>query len=130
MSVVSTVTAPFHWTYRQATGTASNVWTWLTERLSLEDIIIPAVYDTAVWLTNQVPLSLGGGEPGEMIEASFVLAVAAAVSSLISFGATLVFVGLFAFTGFLGALRFIPAVEKRWPIGEWRIGDNESLGVL
>jgi hypothetical protein len=130
MSVVSTVTAPFRWTYRQVTGTASNAWTWLTERLSLEDIIIPAVYDTAVWLTNQVPLALGGGEPGEMIEASFVLGVAAVVSSLISFGATLVFVGLFAFTGFLGALRFIPVVEEYWPIGEWRIGDSESLGVL
>jgi hypothetical protein len=118
------------WPFEQAAGAASNAWTWLTEKLSLEDIIIPAVYDTAVWLTNQVPLAFGGGEPGEMIEASFVLAVAAFVSSLISFGATLFLVGVFAFTGFLGALRFIPVVEQYWPIGEWRIGDSESLGVL
>jgi hypothetical protein len=130
MTVVSTVTAPFRWTYRQVTGAASNAWTWLTEGLSLEDVLIPTVYDTLVWLTNQVPLAFGGGEPGEMIEASFVLGVAAFVSSIISFGATLVFVGLFAFTGFLGALRFIPVVEKYWPVGEWRIGDSESLGVL
>jgi len=127
---VSRLRSVARWPFEQVTGAASNAWSWLTEKLSLEDIIIPAVYDTAVWLTNQVPLALGGGEPGEMIEASFVLAVAAFVSSIISFGATLFLVGIFAFTGFLGTLRFIPVVEQYWPIGEWRIGDSESLGVL
>jgi hypothetical protein len=130
MAWLDTLKAALLFFPRQLWAFGGNVWTWLTENLHLRDILLPAIYDTLVWLSNQVPLVFGAGEPGEMIEASFVLGVAAVISSLISFGATLALVVVFAVTGTLGFLRFFPAVESRWPVPEYRLGDSGSLGVL
>lgn len=126
MSVRSTVT----WPFRQFWAFLTNLWVWLTQRLHLEDILLPAVFDSVIWLTNQLPLALGGGEPGEMIEASFVLAVATFFTGFVTGGAAWVLIGLWVVTGLLGIARFVPVVQAYWPVPEWRIGDANSLGVL
>ncbi len=118
------------WPFRQFWAFLVNLWTWLTERLELQDVVLPAVYDSAVWLTNQIPLALGGGEPGEMIEASFVLGVATFLTGFVTGGLAWAIIGIWVVTAILGVARFAPIVEKYWPIGEWRIGDSNSLGVL
>ena len=130
MTTRETVVGTILWPFRQARGFAANLWQWLSEGLRLEDILVPAIYETLVWLSNQVPLAFGGGDPGEMIEASTVLAIAAFLSGFVSGFLTWILVILFAGTALLGVLRFIPAVEARWPIGTIRIGDSGSLGVL
>jgi len=130
MSAVETASEVIKWPFRQFWAFLTNFWTWLTQNLHLRDILIPAIYDTLVWLSNQVPLALGGGTPGEMIEASFVLGVATFFTGFVTGGAAWVIIGLWAVTGLLGVSRFTPAVESRWPVGEWRIGDTNSLGVL
>jgi len=118
------------WPFVQFFGFLSNLWTWLTERLQLRDIVLPAFYDSAVWVSNQFPLALGGGEPGEMIEASFVLGVATFVTGFVTGGAAWVLIGLWVLTGLVGLARFVPAIGGNWPVPEWRIGDSSSLGVL
>lgn len=118
------------WPFRQAWGFLRNFWTWLTEGLHLRDVLIPAFYDTLVWLSNQVPLALGGGTPGEMIEASVVLGVATFFTGFVTGGLAWVLIGVWGVTGALGILRFVPVVEAHWPVGAWRIGDSGSLGVL
>jgi len=125
-SVRATVTWPFvqFWAFLQ------NLWRWLTDRLQLRDIVLPAFYDSAVWLTNQAPLALGGGEPGEMIEASFVLGVATFLTGFVTGGLAWALIAVWVITGLLGMARFTPAVEKRWPVPEWRLGDQNSLGVF
>jgi hypothetical protein len=115
---------------RQLWGFATNLWTWLTENLHLRDVVLPAIYDSAVWVSNQVPLALGGGTPGEMIEASFVLGVATFFTGFVTGGLAWALIVVWAFTGFLGFSRFVPIVGRNWPVGEWRIGDSSSLGVL
>jgi len=70
MSALETAKAVILWPFVQFWGFLTNLWRWATEGLHLRDILIPAFYDTLVWLSNQVPLALGGGTPGEMIEAS------------------------------------------------------------
>lgn len=117
------------WVNDQVRGSTSNFWRWITERLHLRDVLIPAIYDTLVWLSNQVPLALGGGTPSEMIEASFVLALAAFLSGFISGFVTWTFLIFFAFTAVLGLLRFIPVVDDNWPVPKWRFGDSTSVGV-
>lgn len=130
MSVVESAWAIIAWPFLQIWGFLTNVWTWLTDRLQLQDIVLPAIYDSAVWVTNQIPLAFGGGEPGEMIEASFVLGVATFFTGIVTGGAAWVIIGLWVVTGLLGVARFVPVVEKYWPIPEWRLGDSSSLGVL
>jgi len=130
MSALQTVKAWIMWPFVQFGGFLSNLWRWLTQQLQLSDIVLPAIYDSAVWVSNQIPLALGGGEPGEMIEASFVLGVATFVTGFVTGGAAWVIIGLWVFTGLLGVARFVPVVGRNWPISEWRIGDSSSLGVL
>lgn len=115
---------------RQVWGFLTNLWAWLTDGFQLKDVLVPAFYETIVWLSNQVPLALGGGSPGEMIEASFVLGVATFVTGFVTGGLAWALIAVWGFTGFLGIFRFVPVVNDRWPIGEWRIGDSSSLGVL
>ncbi len=87
MSAVETPSEVIKWPFRQFWAFLTNFWTWLTQNLHLRDILIPAIYDTLVWLSNQVPLALGGGTPGEMIEASFVLGVATFFTGFVTGGA-------------------------------------------
>jgi len=86
MSHTETAWAGLTWPFRQFWAFLVNLWTWLTERLELRNIVLPAIYDSLVWLTNQLPLALGGGDPGEMIEASFVLAVATFFTGIVTGG--------------------------------------------
>jgi len=130
MSHTETAWAGLTWPFRQFWAFLVNLWTWLTERLEFQDIVLPAIYDSLVWLTNQLPLALGGGDPGEMIEASFVLAVATFFTGIVTGGLAWVLISVWLVTGVIGLARFTPAVEKHWPIGEWRLGDSNSLGVL
>jgi len=130
VTYTETAWAAVTWPFRQFWAFLVNFWTWLTERLQLRDIVLPAIYDSAVWVTNQIPLALGGGEPGEMVEASFVLGVATFFTGIVTGGLAWALIGIWVVTGLLGVVRFTPAVEKRWPISEWRIGDSNSLGVL
>lgn len=130
MSVAATAWGYVAWPFRQFWAFLTNLWTWATDRLKLRDILIPAFYGTLVWLSNQVPLAFGGGEPGEMIEASFVLGLTTFFTGFVTGGLAWAIIGLWVVTGLLGVARFTPAVESRWPVGEWRIGDSSSLGVL
>jgi len=130
MSYAATAWAVITWPFRQFWAFLGNLWTWLTQRLELRDIVLPAIYDSAVWVTNQIPLALGGGEPGEMIEASFVLGVATFFTGIVTGGLAWALIAIWAVTALVGVIRFTPAVEKHWPISEWRIGDSNSLGVL
>lgn len=130
MSVLERARAVVAWPFLQLWGFLTNVWTWLTERLQLSDIVLPAIYDSAVWVSNQIPLALGGGEPGEMIEASFVLGVATFVTGFVTGGAAWVLIGLWVITGLLGVARFVPVIGRNWPVPEWGLGDSSSLGVL
>lgn len=130
MTYFESVRATVTWPFVQLWAFLANLWRWLSERLQLSDVVLPAFYDSAVWLTNQAPLALGGGEPGEMIEASFVLGVATFLTGFVTGGLAWALIGLWVVTGLLGIARFTPVVEKYWPISEWRIGDANSLGVL
>jgi len=130
VTVVESAWAVIAWPFVQLWGFLTNLWNWATDRLQLEDIVLPAFYDSAVWLTNQVPLALGGGEAGEMIEASFVLGIATFFTGFVTGGAAWVLIGLWVVTGLLGVARFVPVVGRNWPIPEWSIGDSSSLGVL
>lgn len=118
------------WPFVQFWGFLRNFWTWLSRNLHLRDILLPAIYDSLVWVTNQVPLALGGGTPGEMVEASFVLAIATFFTGIVTGGAAWVLIGLWTTTALLGIVRFTPVVERHWPVPEWRIGDANSVGVL
>jgi len=130
MSLLQTAKTAILWPFVQIWGFLTNFWTWVTENLHLKDILIPAFYGTLVWLSNQVPLALGGGEAGEMIEASAVLGVATFFTGFVTGGAAWAIIGLWGVTGLLGVARFVPVVGRNWPVGEWRIGDSSSLGVL
>lgn len=130
MAALETLWAIFTWPFRQFWGFVVNVWTWLTTRLSLQDILLPAIYGSLVWLSNQVPLALGGGTAGEMVEASFVLGVATFFTGFITGGAAWVLIGFWVMTGLFGIARFVPAIGRNWPVPEWGIGDRGSLGVL
>lgn len=130
MSWLKTLKAALLFLPRQLWGFAANLWVWLTENLHLRDVLIPAFYDTLVWLSNQVPAALGGSTPGEMVEASFVLGVATFFTGFVTGGAAWVLIFLWAFTGTLGFLRFFPVIGRNWPIPEYRIGNSGSLGIL
>lgn len=130
MSRLETAWRYIRWPFVQFWGFVRNFWTWLTENLHLRDILIPAIYGTLVWLSNQIPLALGGGKAGEMIEASFVLAVATFFTGFVTGGLAWAIIGLWIMTGLLGVARFVPVIARNWPVGEWRIGDRSSLGVL
>lgn len=130
MSALETLKNALLFLPRQVWGFFTNLWTWLTDGLQLQDVLIPAVYDTLVWLSNQVPLALGGSSPGEMIEASFVLGVATFLSGFLTGGLAWALIVVWMFTGFLGVVRFAPVVNDHWPVPEFRFGDKGSLGVL
>lgn len=118
------------WPFRQLWAAMMNLWSWATTRLHLQDILLPAFYESLVWLSNQVPAALGGSTPGEMIEASFVLGVATFFSGILTGGLAWGFIAVWAFTGFLGMLRFFPVVNKYWPVPKFSFGDSGSLGIL
>ena len=118
------------WPFRQVSGFLANLWEWAARDLHLSDIIPPAFYGSLVWLSNQLPLAIGGGDPGEMVEASFVLGVATFFTGIVTGGLAWAIIGVWFLTGALGIARFTPVVEAHWPIGELRIGDRSSLGVL
>ncbi len=130
MSVTESAWTAVSWPFVQFWTFLQNVWRWLTDRLHLRDILLPAVYDSLVWLTNQLPLALGGGQPGEMVEASFVLGVATFLTGFVTGGLAWALIGVWGVTGVLGIARFVPVVEKYWPVPKWGIGDANSVGVL
>lgn len=128
--VLDTLWAIVSWPFEQFWGFVLNLWRWVSEKLSLRDILLPAFYDSLVWLSNQLPLALGGGEPGQMIEASFVLVVTTFFTGIITGGAAWALIGVWVVTGMVGVARFVPVIERFWPIPKFSIGDANSLGVL
>jgi len=130
MTYAETAKGYIRWPFAQFWGFVVNLWTWLTEGLRLRDVVFPAVYDSAVWFSNQFPIAFGGGEAGEMIEASFVLGVATFVTGIVTGGLAWALIAIWLVTGLFGIARFVPVIGRNWPIPEWRIGDSSSLGVL
>jgi hypothetical protein len=127
MSALDTVWAAVTWPFRQVAGFLGNLWTWITTGLSLRDVTLPSIYDSLVWLSNQVPMALGWSSPGSQIEASFVLGVTSFVTGFVTGGLAWALIALWVFTGVVGVARFTPAVNSRWPLSPM---DAPSLGVL
>jgi len=130
MGALDTIWAAIVWPFRQVVGFFSNVWTWLTDQLSLEDILLPTLYDSLLWLTNQIPSALGGASPGEMVESSGVLLVATFLTGIVTGGAAWTLIGVWLVTALVGIVRFVPVVEEYWPVPRFTIGDSRSVGVL
>lgn len=104
------------WPFQQLWGWADNLWRWLSDRLSLQDVLLPSIYSSLVWLGDQLPRAFGYGSPGEQISGSFVLGVATFLTGIVTGGAAWVLIGLWAVTALIGVVRFVPAVESRWPL--------------
>lgn len=103
----SLATAPFKWTWRQAAGFGSNA----SELVDAPGDVVPeSVREKINQILGLIPLAFGTGTAQEQVVASVVLGSAAYVSSLVTFGATLVLVGLFSLTGLVGVLRMVPAI--------------------
>jgi len=52
VSTTESAWAVVTWPFVQFWSFLTNLWRWLTQRLQLRDIVLPAFYDSAVWLTT------------------------------------------------------------------------------
>lgn len=127
--VLGTLLAIAAWPFRQFWAFLTNLWTWLSRNLHLRDILLPAIYESAVWVSNQIPLALGGGTAGEMVEASFVLVIATFFTGIVTGGAAWALIAVWILTGMVGVLRFFPVVGKNWPIPKFSFGSTNTLGI-
>jgi hypothetical protein len=90
---------------------------------SWEGFLPPSIVSTLKFLGEAVPDAFGFDTPYAQIRGSVVLGILAVLSSVLTLGATLVFVGVFAVTGFVGIVRHIPIVEEVWPLPEAEVLD-------
>lgn len=104
------------WPFRQVWAGLTNLYRALTEDVTLREILIPSIYSALMWLRVQIPYAFGFDTREHMLTGSFVLAVFAFFFGFISAGATWVLIGVFAFTFAVGLLRFLPVVERYWPL--------------
>lgn len=116
MAITEKLKAALAWVWAQITGVLSNLWDFVTDKFRWKDVLLPAIYDSIVWLVNQLPLALGFGRRDQMIEASVVLAVATFFTGFVTGGAAWAIIALWVLTFMIGLWRLVPAVEKRWPL--------------
>lgn len=67
-----------------------------------------------MWVLASAFWSLGTDSPIKQITASFALLLFALITSWVTLGATLVLVGFFAVTMFIGVVRLVPVVDRYW----------------
>lgn len=103
-----TAARPVRWTGRQASGFAGGV----QDLIGSRDQVLPQpALDTWGKIKRSVPEAFGTrGDATAQITSSIMLGALAFASSVVTAGATVVLVGLFALTGLVGVLRLIPAV--------------------
>lgn len=107
----------YRWPIRQLTGFIAGLRGLLARIIGNPlETLPPSISSTIRWLLKKFPEAFGFSTPNDQILASFVLVIFALLSSLITFGATLVLVGVFIFTLFVGVLRLVPVVNHYWPL--------------
>jgi hypothetical protein len=105
------------WPLKQAAGWWQNTKAIVGD-LTWDDFIPPALLSSITWSKEKLKDAAGTDTPQKQMAASFALGVAAVISSVISLGATIPIVILFAGTFTIGALRLWPVVDDYWPWGE------------
>lgn len=99
--------------FDQLRGTASNVRDFASFT-SLQELVPPAVYSTLVWMRDTLPRGLGFSERRRHITGVVGLAVVMIVASFTILTAVAIIFFVIAMP--IAILRFIPAVNKRWPL--------------
>lgn len=81
-------------------------------------ILPPFIWGTIAYYARSVPIALGlmdgRADSNQMFTAAVALIIAAVLSSLVSAGLTLVFVGLLVWLVVIAVLRWFPAFDKVW----------------
>jgi len=103
------------WPWRQLRGFAGRLWGFLTS-VSWTEVLVPSLVGAIRWLFAQVPYAAGVGPPDKQITASIALGVAAYLSGYVTAGLTWALLIVFAGTAGIGVLRFVPVVERFWPL--------------
>lgn len=106
----------------QIRGFAENLWASITGA-TWEGFLPPSIVSTIKFLAQSVPDAFGFGSRQDQLRGSVVLIFVSLLSSVLTLGATLVFVGVFGFTLFVGVLRHIPAVDANWPLPAYEVFD-------
>jgi hypothetical protein len=114
---LDSTTAPFRWTWRQATGLARSSWDYFAG-FTFDSAIPPSWRETINWLFGTLPRAFGLRETTrrEQINANIVLIILSALTSLLSAGATLALIALLWLPLLLFAwfFRGTPAGESYW----------------
>lgn len=107
---------PVKFVSRQIRGTISNVIDTIGS-VSPLDLLPPSIRSTLVWTRDMVPRGLGfAADRGTHFTASWVLFGLLLVTT--GWWLTILAVLFFVYSSVAVGIRFIPAVEKRWPVDE------------
>ncbi|MDB2237049.1 hypothetical protein [Halorubrum ezzemoulense] len=83
-----------------------------------DQIVPPFVWSTIAYYAYSIPVAFGllegRDDSNQMLVASIALIVAAIVSSVVSAGLTLFFVGVFALLLVVAVARWFPALDSLW----------------
>lgn len=106
----------------QIRGFFDNLWS-TAMAAKWEGFLPPSIVSLIKFFANAVPDAFGFGSREDQVRGSAVLGVTAILSSVITLGATLVFVGIFAFTFAVGIVRHVPIVDANWPLPDVEVLD-------
>lgn len=104
----------------QLRGFVDNLWTSIGAA-SWEGYLPPSIVSSIIFFANAIPDAFGFGSRQDMLRGSVVLAGVAILSSVVTLGATLALVAVFAGTFAVGIVRHVPIVEAYWPLPEWEV---------
>lgn len=109
----------------QVSGTARNL---LSTDVDLIDVLPPSIVGTLLWMRDTIPRGLGFSSRTSHITGVFALAVVMIIAS-----GTFLTVLAIAFVVVMlpiALLRYIPAVEQRWPVtaADWPFWTVKSTG--
>lgn len=116
MTVRETVWTAVTWPFRQVGGTARNIVGFVRDDVTAERLIPPAIRSSVRFVMLQVPRALGWSEPGQQVTAAVVLSVVAFVTGFVTGGAAWVLIFLWGLAALVGLLRFVPIVDRLWPL--------------
>ena len=107
--------APLKWSCRQARGFGRGVYRLIGNR---DDVLPEPALQTWEKLKTAVPEAFGiRGTPQDQVTSSVLLAGVSVASSVVTAGATLVLVAVFALTALIGLARMVPAIGARFTSG-------------
>lgn len=119
----------YQWLKRQIGGTWGNSKEIRSEAKDAAAGPVRRSMDTLADVKKSIPHAFGAGTPQQQVVSSAFLAVVAFASSLVSAGATLVFVALFGLTGLWGLIRLIPAANDAHNSGRDKLGGGDSWSL-